>query len=96
MSRSDSPAYMCPVCNGFAPFRVNCPNCRTLLTDQGIWQNYFDDYSPYLDIEDMKFVNGFDDAAQHQCIHFASCPQCGEAVLAAIKEVNMTKNLLNK
>lgn len=96
MTRSDTPAYMCPVCNGIALFNVNCPHCQTLLIDQGMWQNYFDDYSPYLEIEDMKFVNGFDDARKHHCIHFATCPQCGEEVLAAVEEVDMTKNLLSE
>ncbi|MBO8171782.1 MAG: hypothetical protein H0Z33_07825 [Bacillaceae bacterium] len=82
-------SFQCPVCNGYAPLNASCPECGSEMIDQGIWQNYFDDYSPYLDIDGMKQVNGFPDLREHQCIHYATCATCQHEQLIAVQEINV-------
>ena len=50
----------------------------------------FDDYSPYLDIEGMKKVDGYpEDFYKHQCPHFFLCSSCGEQITQLIDEMIM-------
>lgn len=69
---------MCPLCNQFTTVEFNCPNCNQKMGDQGRVIDYFDDYSPYLDIDGMKQADGYsNDYHNHQCPHLFSCNICG-------------------
>ncbi len=39
--------------------------------------DYYDDYSPYMDIDLMKMEDGYPDSCKnYQCPHLYSCPNC--------------------
>lgn len=80
--------YICPLCNGFGinkPFK--CINCRNELEDSGRIIDYFDDYSAYMEIDDMKKIDGYPTTfSQHECAHLFYCTSCGTEEVKLIKE----------
>ncbi|WP_096201503.1 hypothetical protein [Bacillus sp. FJAT-45350] len=80
--------HMCPLCNGMEPVRISCTNCSTALEDKGRIIDYFDDYSAYLDIDDMKKIDGIqNDYSEHQCPHILYCPNCHSESTLLVKEI---------
>jgi hypothetical protein len=78
---------MCPLCNQFNFVEYRCPNCLGTMEDQGRVIDFFDDYSPYLDIDGMKLADGFpDDLNNHQCPHTFYCSHCNESKLLLVQE----------
>ncbi|MDF2961559.1 MAG: hypothetical protein K0S39_3294 [Paenibacillus sp.] len=69
-------SYLCTVCNGLLALRVDCQNCNTELEDQGKISDFYDPYSPYRPIEDLKMTNGFKDKENHLCYHWGYCSHC--------------------
>ena len=68
---------ICPVCNQLQSIAVYCTNCGDNMIDQGRVSDYFDDYSPYEEIENMKMVDGYpNDRKQGQCPHLFICHSC--------------------
>lgn len=68
---------VCPLCNGLGEYCFQCPNCQTIMSDQGKITDYLDDYSPYMDIEVMKLFDGNEHSLENkQCIHYYICPNC--------------------
>ncbi|HJV45697.1 MAG TPA: hypothetical protein VJ824_08205 [Bacillota bacterium] len=50
--------------------------------------DFFDDYSPYLEIDGMKKSDGIlDDLKYHQCPHVFVCITCGERVTRLVEEI---------
>ncbi|WP_341540268.1 hypothetical protein [Melghiribacillus thermohalophilus] len=57
------------------------------MSDQGRVIDFFDDYSPYMEDEGMKWLDGVADSARrHLCIHLFHCPQCDYDIQIAIQE----------
>nr|WP_295973446.1 hypothetical protein [uncultured Bacillus sp.] len=78
---------ICPVCNGLKQLKLNCPSCNSSFEDMGRMMDYFDDYSPYMQIDQLKLEDGFpDDAKKGLCPHFLRCSHCGYEITYFIKE----------
>ncbi|AMX84480.1 hypothetical protein GS3922_12860 [Geobacillus subterraneus] len=78
---------VCPLCNGLRRMTVYCSYCRQPMEDQGKITDYFDDYSPYMDADIMKFVDGYPRTyTNHECVHLFYCPHCREEEVRFIKE----------
>ncbi len=79
---------ICPLCNSFESAEVKCATCDELLEDKGRYIDYFDDYSAYLEIDDMKMVDGINnDRLNHQCPHVLYCVKCNQETVVLINEI---------
>lgn len=59
------------------------------MNDSGRYMDQFDDYSPYLDIDGMKKLDGIEnDLENHTCPHVFDCPSCGNRQLEMVREWN--------
>lgn len=79
-------SYMCPVCNGLIHIDVRCPVCNHYAVDIGKCSDYYDPYSPYRPIDDLKRSNGLADLEHHLCIHLYECPSCSNTFTNACRE----------
>ncbi|WP_309122690.1 hypothetical protein [Paenibacillus sp.] len=77
---------ICPVCNGFADLRAACPTCKREAEDGGRLADYYDPYSAYRPIDEVRLTNGYPDVAARECLHKAYCANCGAAFVAAVPE----------
>ncbi|MBB5325347.1 hypothetical protein HNQ34_002447 [Anoxybacillus tepidamans] len=78
---------ICPLCNGLRTLHFFCLHCQTELEDQGKVSDYFDDYSPYMEIDMMKKVDGYETTwRNHECVHLFYCPHCQKEEVRFIKE----------
>lgn len=78
---------VCPICNGFQEVEKTCSHCGNKLEDNGRLMDYYDDYSPYMPIDQMKLENGFpNDYRQEQCSHFFKCVKCGFEEVVFVQE----------
>ncbi|HEY4553841.1 MAG TPA: hypothetical protein VIG80_11645 [Bacillaceae bacterium] len=69
----------CLYCNWSAYEQISCPNCSSGMSDMGKIYDYYDDYSPYMDIDLNKLVDGDPaSAAREECVHLFQCSVCGE------------------
>ena len=48
----------CALCNGMGEAILACPNCDNSMFDQGRIYDFYDDYSPYMDIDVIKLADG--------------------------------------
>ncbi|GAA0747737.1 hypothetical protein [Clostridium oceanicum] len=58
---------ICPVCNEINDIEYICDNCGGKLVDKGRIQEYIDDYSADMPIDDYK----------DYCLHIFVCNKCG-------------------
>jgi hypothetical protein len=79
-------SFMCPICNGLQSIAYPCPQCRTIMDDEGRIDDYLGPYSPYRSIDDLKLTNGFIDLSTRQCVHTLSCPRCGKQQTRSVQE----------
>lgn len=77
---------VCPICNGLVTYDKNCPYCHEKMEAAAAIQDYFDDYSPYLDKEITAMMDGVSD---NQCLHIFYCPKCGKDQRVAIDKILM-------
>lgn len=78
---------ICSLCNGFSDVQMTCKACGGVLGDMGKVSDYFDDYSAYMEIDQLKVENGYpSDLANHQCIHLFYCSTCHSEELKQIQE----------
>lgn len=78
---------ICPLCNGFKSSLTNCPTCNQLLKDKGRVIDYFDDYSPYMEIEVMKRIDSYEQTWEgNLCAHLLYCDQCEAEHVVHIQE----------
>lgn len=78
---------ICPNCNGFEIVRFQCPSCGAMMDDSGRIMDFYDDYSPYMEIDDLKLEDGYSNTfSQNQCPHLMSCLQCGRSEVKFIQE----------
>jgi hypothetical protein len=77
---------ICPLCNGFYEIHPPC-QCGGEMRDSGKEMDYYDDYSAYMEIDDLKLENGYPvDHANHQCPHLFTCSQCARDQIIFIEE----------
>lgn len=78
---------ICQVCNGLREILLVCPGCGGMMADNGKLMDFYDDYSPYMDVEIMKMEDGYPDThSGHKCPHLYSCPQCHRSEVLLIQE----------
>ena len=64
-----------------------CTHCGEQMVDSGRLIDFFDDYSPYMEIDLMKMEDGFPDSNSGQkCPHLYTCPSCHNDDVIFIKE----------
>lgn len=63
-----------------------CPVCGSLMLDKGIIQDYYDDYSPYLDMD--IYEDGYKHYDDFYCIHLFSCPECHYDTRLAFRRID--------
>ena len=81
-------SYICPVCNGLESVHIGCKNCGHALEDHGRYQDFFDDYSAYMEVDEMKKCNGIkDDFKTHKCPHLLFCTNCNEQSIILLREI---------
>jgi hypothetical protein len=57
------------------------------MVDSGRLIDFFDDYSPYMEIDLMKMEDGYPDSNSGQkCPHLYTCPSCLNDEVIFIKE----------
>ncbi|MFD1739086.1 hypothetical protein ACFSCX_21485 [Bacillus salitolerans] len=79
--------WICPLCNGFEAVASTCPICNQVMEDKGRIIDYFDDYSAYMEIDDMKKIDGYENSlSQHECAHLLYCENCSIDQVVFIKE----------
>lgn len=69
---------VCPVCNNLTEVLLPCELCNHVMSDQGRIEEFFDDYSLNMPIEN----NGI------YCTHVFQCKKCGNVKNYSIKIVN--------
>jgi hypothetical protein len=78
---------LCPICNGLRELFLRCTDCGELMMESGRIMDYYDDYSPYMEIDLMKMEDGYPDTnSGHKCPHLYRCPQCHNEDVILIKE----------
>jgi hypothetical protein len=78
---------ICPICNGLREMYLLCTHCGEQMVDSGRLIDFFDDYSPYMEIDLMKMEDGFPDTNSGQkCPHLYTCPSCHNDDVIFIKE----------
>jgi hypothetical protein len=79
--------YVCPACNGLKTVEKSCEVCNGMMHDVGRVVDYLDDYSPYLEDEGLKLVDGVvESKASHLCVHVLHCPSCDSESKISIQE----------
>lgn len=69
---------VCPLCNGMSDESYQCSLCKGEMKDKGKMYDYYDDYSPYMEMDWNKLVDGIpDNAEKPECVHLLICPYCG-------------------
>lgn len=78
---------ICPVCNGLYEMSLMCANCGEPMIESGRLMDYYDNYSPYMDIDLMKLEDGYPDTySGNKCPHLYRCPTCQHDHVLFIKE----------
>lgn len=81
-------SHMCPVCNGLESIHIGCKNCGYPLDNNGRYQDFFDDYSAYMEVDEMKKINGIpNDYQENKCPHLLFCPHCFDQSVILIQEM---------
>lgn len=57
---------ICPVCNNIEIKNCNCEKCSAIMEDKGIKQEFYDDYTANMDIDDNN----------KYCVHIYQCSNC--------------------
>jgi len=78
---------ICALCNGFEEFHLDCEKCGEQSRDHGRIMDFYDDYSAYMEIDQLKLEDGYPDTnAQHKCPHLYSCMKCNQDQIVFITE----------
>lgn len=57
------------------------------MIDEGKLSDFFDDYSPYMEIDLLRLEDGYpQNFHQSQCVHLLQCPACGRQETFFIRE----------
>ncbi len=78
---------ICPICNGFEKIKEKCSSCGKNVEDMGRVMDFYDDYSAYMPIDQMKMEDGYPtDFTKQKCPHILKCTACGQTVVRFIQE----------
>ncbi|WP_026574433.1 hypothetical protein [Bacillus sp. UNC438CL73TsuS30] len=78
---------VCPVCNGLREVYLLCTNCGVPMLESGRLMDFYDDYSPYMEIDLMKMEDGYPETySENKCPHLYRCPSCLADTVVFIKE----------
>ncbi|PLS17568.1 hypothetical protein CVD28_11245 [Bacillus sp. M6-12] len=78
---------VCPLCNGLREVQIFCENCGDRMDDQGKVMDYYGNYSPYMDIDSLKKIDGYETSLKNgECPHLMLCPSCRSERVVLIKE----------
>ena len=76
---------MCPVCNGLTQLQAICSICYQPMIDLGRETDFWDDYSPYREIQHLLMgMNTTENKTV--CLHLAHCPFCDHEQTVAVEE----------
>lgn len=77
---------ICPLCNGFQEIHPTC-QCGSQMVDSGREMDYYDDYSAYMEIDQLKLQDGYPNSySNHKCPHLFTCPKCAKDKIIFINE----------
>ena len=57
---------VCPLCNNLENKNCNCKKCSAIMEDKGITQEFSDDYTANMEIND----------SEQYCVHMFKCSIC--------------------
>lgn len=78
---------ICPVCNGLKQVTMNCPTCYGRMEEKGRVMDYFDQYSPYMPIDQLKMNDGYENnLLEKKCPHLFFCENCETDTVMFISE----------
>ncbi|MCL6572104.1 MAG: hypothetical protein K6T88_10535 [Bacillus sp. (in: Bacteria)] len=78
---------MCQVCNGLREVSLFCANCGNPMMESGRIMDFYDDYSPYMEIDLMKLEDGYPDTnSAGKCPHLFCCQTCKNDEVILITE----------
>jgi hypothetical protein len=76
---------VCSLCNGVVQMEIACSQCGSKLSDRGRIYDFYDDYSAYMDIDEIKLADGIPDSSgSDECVHLFS-GDCGHDETRVIK-----------
>ncbi|MGE8205104.1 hypothetical protein ACQKP0_11110 [Heyndrickxia sp. NPDC080065] len=68
----------CTLCNGINDEVLLCPACDGIMQDQGRIYDFYENYSPYMDIDLVKLEDGDPNSSKkNECVHLFKCSSCG-------------------
>ena len=70
---------VCPLCNNLKKKICNCDKCNGIMKDKGIIQEFSDDYTANMEIDDS---NG-------SCVHMYECTNCNYYKRIKIKKIRI-------
>lgn len=76
---------LCMLCNSLASVEKSCPMCGGPMVDAGLFQDYYDNYSAYL--EQGIYEDGYRCYDESFCVHLFTCPQCHYDVSLRFKRI---------
>ena len=74
---------ICPLCNGIKDVDNLCPDCHGQMNNKGPIEDFYDNYSAYLD---QNITQRLDNADPNYCVHLFQCATCGEDKRIAIEK----------
>lgn len=78
---------ICPICNGISDLEVYCKNCNYVMEEKGRLMDFYDDYSAYMEIDQLKLEDGYPTTySNKQCPHLYYCNHCENEQVVLIKE----------
>jgi len=75
---------ICPLCNGLEYYNIRCEKCKNKMADKGRITDYYDNYSPYLEMSITELVDG---VKNNQCLHLFTCEYCGNSKELVIDKI---------
>ncbi|MFD2443060.1 hypothetical protein ACFSO7_03595 [Bacillus sp. CGMCC 1.16607] len=67
---------ICHLCNGFNEIKLKC-QCGSEMVDCGRVMDYYDDYSAYMEIDQLKLEDGYPNTfSDEKCPHLFTCSNC--------------------
>ncbi|WP_194842028.1 hypothetical protein [Gracilibacillus salitolerans] len=83
--------YICYLCNGLEKMEHRCPVCDAHMLDGGKVVDYYDDYAPYIEMNDAQLIDGIpNSSASHQCVHVGVCSACNYTVELVVYEQELS------
>jgi DNA-directed RNA polymerase subunit M/transcription elongation factor TFIIS len=78
---------ICPVCNGLREVFLLCTNCGEPMMEAGRLMDFYENYSPYMEIDLVKMEDGYTETNSEQiCPHLFYCSKCHNDEVIFIKE----------